>query len=1724
MKHFTWLYSIALFLCQLVPEYAEAQISGLVFRDLNANGVKDSTTVFYEPGVGGVTVTAFNSAGTQVSTTTAVNGSYSLAIGSAGKYRVEFTGFQSKDFDGAIGGSSQSSIRFVDVPVGGLTGVDLGINYPDHYSNGSPPTLFTPCYVTGNEVQASNEKVFVKWAYTEEGKPQMFGGSAQNPQGLANLNQLGTVWGLAYNRQKQEIYTAAFLKRHTILLNNSNPDNGLGNIFLLDPNNGNPSVLFNLYNLGIDVGTIPDNATRGITGGTSTPSQDSIAYDKVGKLGIGDIDISTDNKTLWIVVVNEANPRLVAVTLDSDNNPATVPTASDVKSWPITLPCTGGTSRPFGLKYYRGQLYVGIVCDASTSQNTNDLSATVLRFDPATQAFANVLQFPLNYTKGIALTLGACAQYTGWYPWTNDYTFPPVGTTVCSTNAGNDLVRPTPMLSDIEFDVEGSMILGFTDRWGNQVGNGNYSPLGGGFYDVVSTGGDILRAAPDGSGGYVIENNGTSGGITTASANNGDGIGGGEYYNDNYAFHHESAQGGIAMWPGSGEVISTALDPIDAFTGGIRKFNNTTGVNSKAYQIFAGGFGKANGLGDLETAGSEAPVQIGNRVWKDEDGDGIQDPQEPPLAGVTVALYENCTGSAVATATTDANGNYYFSSASGTSTSSTIYGLTLNYNTAYCLKVTSLGSDPSVSGLTLTVVSPANGETSGSPNSGATSVNSDAFVESGFPTIHFTIGNAGENNYTYDFGFPSCVKPNAGQNLKICAPATSANLSTAAVGQTWSQLGTSPAVASINAAGQVTGLTVDGTYLFVLSAGEGCTDTVSITRNSVNVAITGPTIVCSTELPVSYTATPSGGSFSSGLPAGVTVSGNVLTISAAAALSSLEFDYTYTDPTTNCSATASKSVTINNGGTKINIATDTLCINQTSTYTDPSGVTGTWSGPGITDTGNGATLNSSAALTALGVSAPVSFYIYFTQNNGNCSRVDSGLVYIVPRPTVTISGPTTICGNALPTNFTALPIGGSYSLPVGLPAGAVSVNGNILTLNANSGLASLTFSYEYTDQATNCSNTASHTITITSPPNAGSDKTLACSNPVTGLLQSSTVLTGFSPAGGTWSGHSSNPSVATITNLGEISGMTVAGTYRFIYTVNGCNDTIAVVVEPCTGCVKPNAGADVAICQPETTAKLTAVTPSGVWTAQAGNPANATIDNAGNITGLSVNGTYYFIYSVTLGGQTCTDTAAVVRREKPAASIVSPANGEVCTSTGTAQLSATPINGSWSVLGAPAGVAVTNNGQVTGLTSVGIYQFIYTLNGCSDTVLVTVKNCEIPCPKPTIALVGSPLCSADNASFSLTFTITGQTGTVKVSAGTLSGSNPFTVTGIPNQTVLKITDSLSNVCVYDTLVSGPNCNCIPIIPTVISQSLTACIGDTFPTLKTTIVGAAVAEWFDQPSGGTLLFSGLSYKPSGTVATTKIFYVQARSSDSNCSINAVSQRVAVTVNAQNCDAPVDLALKKMIDKRIVQLGDSLTYTIKVWNESANTATGVEVTDSLASTVALGINSLLTNRGTTTVSGNVIKWTIGTIAAGGDTVTLSYRVKAIQEGVHFNTAEITKTNEHDIDSTPGNGKEEEDDLDRQCFTVPIKLCTGEKVQVKVSDKYNNVQWFKQGTQGAVASGNEVLFAETGTYTFTASNALCPVEGCCPVIILPGDNCCPPNLCIPLTLKKKKKPSQL
>ncbi len=67
-----------------------AQISGTVFRDFNANGIKENITDFDENGMAGVTVIAYSSSGAIVGTTTSsATGSWSLPAVTSFPVRVE---------------------------------------------------------------------------------------------------------------------------------------------------------------------------------------------------------------------------------------------------------------------------------------------------------------------------------------------------------------------------------------------------------------------------------------------------------------------------------------------------------------------------------------------------------------------------------------------------------------------------------------------------------------------------------------------------------------------------------------------------------------------------------------------------------------------------------------------------------------------------------------------------------------------------------------------------------------------------------------------------------------------------------------------------------------------------------------------------------------------------------------------------------------------------------------------------------------------------------------------------------------------------------------------------------------------------------------------------------------------------------------------------------------------------------------------------------------------------------------------------------------------------------------------------------------------------------------------------------------------------------------------------------------------------------------------------
>ena len=102
---------------------------------------------------------------------------------------------------------------------------------------------------------------------------------------------------------------------------------------------------------------------------------------------------------------------------------------------------------------------------------------------------------------------------------------------------------------------------------------------------------------------------------------------------------------------------------------------------------------------------ASANVIIGDRVWLDANGNGIQDASESGIAGVTVKL-RNASGTVIATTTTDINGNYHFTGLP-TGTYSVLFPLTVGSAGLTAQHVGSDGnvdSDPNVTtGITQSV-------------------------------------------------------------------------------------------------------------------------------------------------------------------------------------------------------------------------------------------------------------------------------------------------------------------------------------------------------------------------------------------------------------------------------------------------------------------------------------------------------------------------------------------------------------------------------------------------------------------------------------------------------------------------------------------------------------------------------------------------------------------------------------------------------------------------------------------------------------------------------------------------------------------------------------------------------------------------------------------------------------------------------------------------------------
>ncbi|MEZ5039327.1 MAG: SdrD B-like domain-containing protein [Saprospiraceae bacterium] len=731
------------------------EIGGTIFEDVDNNGAQNGI----EPGIRDVTVTLYDDNG-QVgsSVTTDASGSYSFTTGITANemYRVEFT-IPDLYEEGAAGNGSGTAVQFVEA---GTCDADLGLLDIGHFCGGTNPYFVIACYTNGSPTHSSNtsQTAIARFRYNDSGNSP-----SSTYTNYIHMGSVGTVWGTTYSENQGKLFMGAFLKRHSGL-----GPGGIGAIYEhTDGNAANSATVF--YDFGALAGNdVASNVTR-FPGSGSAFGQvgacalcdniDATTFGQVGKRGLGGIELSDDEQTMY--VANLFDRKIYAL---NANSPAPgSATALPGMPWLSGGGCANGVPRPWALKYRRGKLYVGVICDGSSSSCNptsacGDLVATVYAFDGT--SWTTELSLPLNYYRK--------AYRTGsnyWVRWMDSWSqMSPYVSNV------TDAQFAQPIFSDIEFDDDGSIIMGFADRTTMQLGYQAPPPTGPASSTAERTfaHGDILRAYYNPSTqSYTLENNGVVGPLTTTNPSSTSGPGGKSFYHGDfwYGAYNNSGIGALAIKPGTGEVMFPLADPIDPYASGVVWMSNTNGRSNRRLEVYQGSpsgnspnFAKAGGLGDLEMYCEDPPLEIGNVVWWDTDLDGLMDPSEPGVPGVTVELYLSNT--LVATTTTDNYGRYIFSysgHSNGLANQTWQNGaVAVLPNTTYEVRIPDYATDAGLLlfGATITA-SPAENQ-----GVGGTQRDNNGVVSGSHFVAAVTTTEAGENDHSIDFGFgPGCLPP-----------------------------------------------------------------------------------------------------------------------------------------------------------------------------------------------------------------------------------------------------------------------------------------------------------------------------------------------------------------------------------------------------------------------------------------------------------------------------------------------------------------------------------------------------------------------------------------------------------------------------------------------------------------------------------------------------------------------------------------------------------------------------------------------------------------------------------------------------------------------------------------------------------------------------------------------------------------------------------------------------
>jgi len=313
-------------------------LGGSTFEDFNCNGAAGAN----EPGVGAVIVNIYDCSNNLVGTTSSdAEGDWQVCgLTDTEQYRIEFVLPPAIDCwanPTHVGSDNGSDVQFVTAPAC----ANFSLSNSDDYCQENP-NLLTACFVRGNPLAGGTSGTSDVLVSTPYGT----GGNSSNTY-VADAIDMGSVWELAYHRNSGNMFASAFLKRHSGF-----GSQGIGGIYITDVSNTATTPYLDLVALGVNVGSL---GARDLATNTNEASDyDAEAFGKVGKVGLGDIDISSDNSILY--TINLFDKHLYQIDIGSSLKAGNTITAADITDIEIPNPnCSNGEWRPFALKFHNNK-------------------------------------------------------------------------------------------------------------------------------------------------------------------------------------------------------------------------------------------------------------------------------------------------------------------------------------------------------------------------------------------------------------------------------------------------------------------------------------------------------------------------------------------------------------------------------------------------------------------------------------------------------------------------------------------------------------------------------------------------------------------------------------------------------------------------------------------------------------------------------------------------------------------------------------------------------------------------------------------------------------------------------------------------------------------------------------------------------------------------------------------------------------------------------------------------------------------------------------------------------------------------------------------------------------------------------------------------------------------------------------------------------------------------